>query len=463
MVGFLVTVLLLRNPFEISDLSYSGITEHFQGYGNVAGVPKLPHTRKLCSETEWTEGLSIWCHSACGNNRKSFCGGLTNARSRLQTCVRWAIDVGATEIIVPHVVGRRANFQVDAFGGLICSDEWMDLSRLNDTLQANCPRLRVRTCPSDVDQGVHVIEGGRGWNQLDIEGSYKGSFHSMIDSTLKKENLDFASISAVEPVLLRWGDSYLGWNYSASGELGTIQSELFRAINYEPTLLEMGNVILRSPKLRSGAFIGVHFRGEADWPGSWGSADDQIKLYTAEMQRIRSTKEGKNVKDVYVSCGDKKAIERFREHLTPLGFDVHDKSTLLEDDQEMLARVEGLYFDMKAVVDYQLLSNAKYFMGVSYDLGWNSSFKSCSQWTCAFTNAILMQVFASSFSLFVAYARSVDGHEDLFEKYVHQNSYVEVKSGLPLRMWHTSPGMQGNEYTKLMVKSERLNQMAIFP
>lgn len=80
------------------------------------------------------------------------------------------------------------------------------------------------------------------------------------------------------------------------------------------------------------------------------------------------------------------------------------------------------------------------------------------------TNVVsLSQVFASSFSLFVAYARSLEDSEDLFETYVHENSHVDDSSGLPLRMWDQSPGMQGNEYTKLMVKSERLNQMAIFP
>lgn len=370
-IALTITIFTLRSPLRLSGLSYPDIAAKLPGHAGGGGgggepVPDLPHTRKLCGETRWTEGLSLWCHSACGSDRKSFCGGLTNARSRLQTCVRWAIDAGATEVVVPHVVGRRADYQVDAFGGLLCSDEWMDVARLGAALGANCPRLRVRLCPGGADAGpARVVERGREWDELDVLGSRRGGFRAVVGSALGEEGLDLASVGPERPVVLRYGDSYLGWNYSASGELGTIQKELFRAINYEPGLLGMGSEVLRSPKLRGGDFIGVHFRGEADWPSHWGSAEDQMRLYAEDMERIRGTEEGKDVSDVYVSCGDKEAIERFRQHLAPRGFAVHDKSSLLEDDEEMLARVEGLDFDKKAVVDYQLLSNAKYFMGVS--------------------------------------------------------------------------------------------------
>jgi hypothetical protein len=49
---------------------------------------------KLCDETEWTEGLWLHCHSRCGVNHTSICGGLNNVRNRVQTCLRLAIDAG---------------------------------------------------------------------------------------------------------------------------------------------------------------------------------------------------------------------------------------------------------------------------------------------------------------------------------------------------------------------------------
>lgn len=368
-IALILAVLTIHYPpqWDLGRFSYPSIHAPPEGPEDTSdGVPRLPHTQKLCNETQWTEGLSLWCHSACGSNGKAFCGGLTNARSRVQTCVRWAIDAGAAELVVPHVVGRMAGLRVDTYGDLTCTDAWMDMAFLNATLEANCPQLRIRLCPLDVEPEALVIEGGRGWDQLDAVGSYKGSFRTLVGSALNNQGLNFASVSPAAPVVFRYGDSYLGWNYSASEELGTIQKELFRAINYEPELVKMGSDILQNSKLRDGAYIAVHFRGEADWPSTWGSAEDQMRLYTEEMERIRGTEEGKGISDVYVSCGDKEAIERLRKYLRRRGFHVHDKSSLLGEDSEMLARVDGLDFDRRAIVDYQLLSNAKYFMGVSF-------------------------------------------------------------------------------------------------
>lgn len=75
------------------------------------------------------------------------------------------------------------------------------------------------------------------------------------------------------------------------------------------------------------------------------------------------------------------------------------------------------------------------------------------------------QVFASSFSMFVADARSIGDKDDQtsFLVNVLKNSHVDHSSGLPLLMWDKSPALQGSKYTKLMVKSERLSMMSIFP
>jgi hypothetical protein len=43
--------------------------------------------RNLCDETNWTPGLWIHCHSTCGSRKTSVCGGLNNARNRIQTCL----------------------------------------------------------------------------------------------------------------------------------------------------------------------------------------------------------------------------------------------------------------------------------------------------------------------------------------------------------------------------------------
>jgi hypothetical protein len=63
----------------------------------------------LCDQTEWTPGLWVHCFSF-GNldneGKQSVAGGLNNIRSRVQTCLRVAIDAGAG-FIVPMVQLRN--------------------------------------------------------------------------------------------------------------------------------------------------------------------------------------------------------------------------------------------------------------------------------------------------------------------------------------------------------------------
>jgi hypothetical protein len=85
----------------------------------------------------------------------------------------------------------------------------------------------------------------------------------------------------------------------------------------------------------------------------------------------------------------------------------------------MFAKLEGLAFDQKAIVEYQTLVAARFQLGI----------------------------ITSSMSTLIAYARTVDNDEDYFETYVFPGS---SKSGLN-RAYPASPSMMGNAETKLMV------------
>lgn len=59
---------------------------------------------------------------------------------------------------------------------------------------------------------------------------------------------------------------------------------------------------------------------------------------------------------MYVSCGDREAIESLRARLLPLGLTVVDKWTLLSEQSDVLGEVNSLAFDQKAIVEYAMLS-----------------------------------------------------------------------------------------------------------
>ncbi len=105
--------------------------------------------------------------------------------------------------------------------------------------------------------------------------------------------------------------------------------------------------------------------------------------------------------------------------LYPLGYKVESKSSLLASSNDTLTQVEALAFDQKAIVEYQVLVDARFWMGL----------------------------IMSSMSSLIAYARSINNEEEFFSTYVFPGS---VKTGLE-RAYLESPAMRGNRVTKLMV------------
>jgi hypothetical protein len=93
----------------------------------------------------------------------------------------------------------------------------------------------------------------------------------------------------------------------------------------------------------------------------------------------------------------------------------------LAEQPDILAQIDALAFDQKAIVEYQTLVDARFFLGI----------------------------LTSSMSSLIAYARSVDDIEDYFETHVFPGS---SKSGLN-RGYPGSPIMKGNMETKLIAVS----------
>jgi hypothetical protein len=123
-----------------------------------------PHSyvRDLCANTTWSPGrlsprlkwsilivvLGLWLHcgAGCGNHPKAICGGLSNARGRIQTCVRLAMDAG-TGLVIPSIVARGVSL-TDLAGGAnpTCGAETFDIDLLVKNLRTKCPQMPVRAC-----------------------------------------------------------------------------------------------------------------------------------------------------------------------------------------------------------------------------------------------------------------------------------------------------------------------------
>ncbi|KAG0645608.1 hypothetical protein D0Z07_8527 [Hyphodiscus hymeniophilus] len=321
---------------------------------------------------------------------------------------------------MPMVATRDQTHLKNLGGGTpVPANNFWNMEYMTEMLRLKCPQLQLRFDMKGINSRLTApkrhFRGAR---------YQKGTFRDMTVSVLQEKQIDLSSVSKSNPVAIGFGDTFLAWDYEKSGELTTIRKELYRTITYNQTLLDISSEILQAPQLRNG-FIGVHFRAEADWPQSFGKAKDQLRLYIEEMESLKR-KSPTDLRVIYVSCGDQAGIKKFRSRLNKLGYEVHDKLSLLSQDPKTLAKVENMMFDERAIIEYQMLLNADMFLGPVM----------------------------SSMSSLIAFTRALDKPDDFFPKYIFPGSKKEVgEDGWGLRRVYEQemPLMRGDEKSRLMV------------
>lgn len=317
----IVAALVLISIIYLGIEGFPDTLEHYREYvqieSNGTGETPSPEMKdedtlkdlkKLCRKTKWTEGLWLHCHTYCGENKASACGGLNNVRNRLQTCLRLGIDAGAG-VILPSITWRNEDDLANTDGRFAtCADRFWSMEYLQESLAKGCPQLNVRLC-GDRSGIEHVIPTRE---RSYAQASYtKGTFRPFVEMAMEIAGFAERDISKAKPAVISYGDSFMAWNYNASKELATIRRDLYKTIKFSKPLLDLSLQIYESPVLRDRSFIGVHLRGESDWPDEFGSAADQMRLYTNELLEI---KESHNIKTVYVSVSCPKQVFRSDTH-----------------------------------------------------------------------------------------------------------------------------------------------------
>lgn len=228
----------------------------------------------LCHKTKWQEGLWLTCHAGCGPHGHSICGGLNNGRNRVQTCVRMAIDMGAS-IKFPLVTDRDEHNLVNTGTTPVCPGKWFDMEALAEKLGTLCPRMRISPCDEDSAdiKPERVVDLKRIYED---EPFYNNTFSDFVNATLAAQGKALTDASAENPMMLRFSDSYVGWDYRRSGESDTVRKALVRTLTFNATLSAISDDIFASKGLRGGNYFGIHWRAESDWPVGWGTAEQQV-------------------------------------------------------------------------------------------------------------------------------------------------------------------------------------------
>lgn len=321
---------------------------------------------RACKETEWTPGLVY----VCDNNS----GGIGNIRNFILTCLRYAIQSGATGVILPRIQRRSEEDLANIFTtGMQPFDYFFDEAHFRTAMGDNCPQMKVYDKYEDVPNqvGIKKIEefypkelalgdgcDERGYNKhLD---QFRGSFDKWLMSTNRTP-----SEMVPTTVRFRWATFFEWPIYRDGPEFASTFGDLLR-IN--PSIEKIAVAVLREMSLFAGVtpktnklevpYLGVHLRTESDALGFWPDFDTQSEGYLKEA-------EARKLKHAYLACGNATDGHRFADNAKErLGLEVTSKLDLLKNEE--LKSLTDLSWDQQALVDYLVLSKSTHFTGCSF-------------------------------------------------------------------------------------------------
>lgn len=328
----------------------------------------------LCESTAWQKDLYINCTNIDGNAQGNGPRpqGVSNVKSMIVTCLRWAID-GGMGFIVPRIALRSKD-------NLKSFDEWGDISyffdrsHLNEVLHKECPQLPIYE--SDHNVGVmlrskyEVVPP----NFYFTHGEYRSHVKDLLYNA-KISPMSQHSVSILE------NDVVFGWDFA--NDSPQVHASLLNAVQFNSYLRTLGEQLTA---MIGGDYIGVHLRAESDWT---------ITNYRDEVGFFLRTLEDKsiNLTTVYVAVGTKELEDQFRNEMKALNRTVISKWTVASKNQIVSDELNQLGFDQVAVIDQYVLTNSAYFFGIglssySYLIAWERGKGDISKCNCELCIAI---------------------------------------------------------------------------
>ncbi|KAF3765202.1 hypothetical protein M406DRAFT_259106 [Cryphonectria parasitica EP155] len=398
------------------------IFDQFSGGQVIIGGPDLsapdapfiswPLARVCTETTRWTPGLVF----LCDNNS----GGIGNIRNFILTCLRYAIEAGATGITMPTIQTRSPSRLDDLFiGKKLPFSYFFDEEHFRQSLHAACPQITIYDAPEDIpglDMGNEGEEEGRrgdvrpdmitpnrlgqrgGCDQRDLN-RHADLFGPRLHAWLgeKQERLSQDPISPSNPKLIRfnWG---VQWTFPVYRDGPEFVATFGGLLRFRADILELGYKTVaamnslaalsashpttpeqteeeeeekkEAANNASSSFIGIHLRTESDALSSWPSFHDQTSAYLARASTLRSPPP----RFAYLATGNATEAARLASlALEEHGLRVLTKHELLagqkegeeEESRDLLERLGALSWDQQALVDFVVLLQAEYFLGVS--------------------------------------------------------------------------------------------------
>lgn len=314
----------------------------------------------------------------CDNNS----GGIGNIRNFILTCLRYAIEAGASGIVLPTIQTRNQERLGDLFRGeKMAFSHFFDEKHFREGLKAACPSLVVYDDLNSVE-GINAgrwdkEEDGaaRNWpeiiqvtpNHLGMRGGCDArdlNRHTdLFGARFRKwmaDQPDLKYPTTTKLIRFNWG---VQWDWPVYRDGPEFTATFGGILRFRSDILDLGKqivAVIERKQLAKGekGFLGVHLRTENDALSTWPSFDEQARTYLARASSFRLA---------YVATGNETDASRFAALASTQGLQSITKHQLLtnESERELVSRLEDLSWDQQALVDFVVLLYANLFLGVS--------------------------------------------------------------------------------------------------
>ncbi|CZS94898.1 uncharacterized protein RCO7_06506 [Rhynchosporium graminicola] len=342
---------------------------------------------KLCKTTEWTEGLIFRCEGAEG--------GIANVRNVVLNCVRYAIEAGATQFIVPEILLQTSTSGPK--GTPVPFTHYFDLPYFSQTLSSVCPRISIVGHVNDLYNfpstatpvSLHptaVTTSLLSGFILASPGNWSSEFKNFLNTTHPKP------FSAAVPVLvslnaplLQFPLSYDDPHFVASfGRILRFREDVRRVAAGVVWAMDQKHKLgmeRAMGELKGKRWYGAHLRtGDDAANAGWTTYATQQGNYVSHAQKsqlslmyLSSTSTSDTRKFTLYAAGKNVTVETtdslLAELVPPQGTASVGKYKPRKGSEQEWELLQGMSWDQQLLVDYEVLLRSSIFGGV-----WESSF-----------------------------------------------------------------------------------------
>ena len=328
---------------------------------------------RVCQETKWTPGLVF----VCDNNS----GGIGNIRNYILTCVRYAIEAGATGLIMPQIRTRSVDNLSDLMKEYKPFDYFFDDAHFRDGLTTSCPQITIYNQTWEVP---HIGKNLRprqitprdfgdrsGCDKRDLyrhTDSFGYRFRIWLADTGREAGLPPVGPQHPRLVRLNWG---VQWDFPVHRDGPEFWTTYGGLLRFRDDILELGRAVTSAMRTlrpssaplhgREGkdGFVGFHLRSENDALKGWPLFDDQLESYLRAASH-HGFRKG------FLATGNETEAAKFVEKAEMQHrMRVVTKHELLKSRPADMSALKALSWDQQALIDYIVLVRSDYFLGVN--------------------------------------------------------------------------------------------------